>query len=257
MRLLCLVFLLMPFFKVNAQADTLSAGLYPWNAHEAKPNKNGESRLILEGKTNDLTRFRVHSSTLLPGITNHPPVAYTDKEEMLIVKSGVLTMVLNGVSKELEAGSVVSMQAGDLQSCTNNSKEPVSYFVIAWVSKDSMQLQRGKQAGGSEMKAWKEMELKPTDKGASRPIIRKPTAMFPLFDIHATTLNAGKASHAPHTHRNEEMILLIEGSGEMLIGDKVYKAGTYDALYVSPMIPHAFTNTGNIPCTYFAIQWQR
>ena len=241
----------------DAQTDTLQAGLYPWSAHEAKPNKNGESRLILEGKTQDLNRLRVHSSTLLPGITNHPPVAYDDKEEMLIVKSGVLTVQLNDKTQDLEAGSVVSMQAGDLQSCTNNSNEPVAYVVIAWVSKDSMQLQRGRQAGGSEMKSWKAMEVKQTDKGASRPIIRKPTAMFPLFDIHATTLNAGKASHAPHTHRNEEIILLIEGSGEMLIGDKVYKAGPYDVLYVSPMLPHAFTNTGNIPCTYFAIQWQR
>lgn len=257
MRLLLIIIASLFSLLAYSQADTLKAGLYTWTLHEAKPNKTGESQLMLESATVDLSRFRIHRSTLNPGQTNHPLVAYSDKEELLIVRSGVLTLQLDNEIKELSAGSVVMMQPGTLQSCSNKSKEPVTYLVLAFVSKDTIQLDRGKTAGGSEMHDWVNMTVKKTERGFSRPIIRKPTSMFSLFDIHATTLNAGQMSHLPHTHRNEEVIILIEGSGDMLINDKTYNASEGEILYVSPNIPHNFTNTGTSPCTYFAVQWTR
>lgn len=240
-----------------AQTDTIASGLYSWNKAVASKTQMGEYRPILNGSSLDLASFKIHSSVLNPGLTNHTPRALYDREEIVIVKSGTLTMTINGVSKTMGANSVVLIEAGDTQNCSNPSTEPVTYYVIAFKSKDSVNIKRGRDSGGSVMADWTDLAVKTSEKGASRPIVRKATSMFPTLDIHATTLNPGKASHAPHTHRAEEMILLIEGSGEMLIGNEVYKATAGDLLFVNSSIPHAFTNTGTVPCSYFAIQWMR
>ena len=105
------------------------------------------------------------------------------------------------------------------------------------------------------MKDWNELQVKKTDKGESRPIFDRPSSMFPRFDVHATALNPGMSSHAPHTHRAEEVILMIKGNGEMLIGQTSHKAKAGDAILLRANIPHAFTNTGSVQCGYFAIQW--
>jgi (S)-ureidoglycine aminohydrolase len=79
--------------------------------------------------------------------------------------------------------------------------------------------------------------------------------MFRRFDVHATTLMPGIASHPPHTHRTEEIILMTQGSGEILIDQKAHKAAAGDVVFLEANVPHAFTNTGKGPCGYFAIQW--
>jgi (S)-ureidoglycine aminohydrolase len=75
------------------------------------------------------------------------------------------------------------------------------------------------------------------------------------FDIHITTLNPGLKSHDPHTHVNEEIILMIDGVGEMQLGDKKSTITNGGAAWVESLIPHNITNIANRPATYFAIQW--
>jgi (S)-ureidoglycine aminohydrolase len=79
--------------------------------------------------------------------------------------------------------------------------------------------------------------------------------MFNRFDIHITTLNPGLSSHAPHTHKNEEIILMLDGNAQMLVHGKPVRCDTGDAVYVDSMVPHNLTNIGKTPSTYFAIQW--
>jgi (S)-ureidoglycine aminohydrolase len=75
------------------------------------------------------------------------------------------------------------------------------------------------------------------------------------FDIHITSLNPGISSHPPHTHANEEIILMIDGEGEMILGEKKQHITTGDAAWVESMIPHNITNVAKRPAVYFAIQW--
>jgi mannose-6-phosphate isomerase-like protein (cupin superfamily) len=49
---------------------------------------------------------------------------------------------------------------------------------------------------------------------------------------------------------------MIKGNGKMQIGEKFHKAIAGDVVLLGSNVPHAFTNTGNIQCGYFAIQWR-
>jgi (S)-ureidoglycine aminohydrolase len=88
-----------------------------------------------------------------------------------------------------------------------------------------------------------------------RQLFDRKTIMTNRFDIHITSLNPGLNSHAPHTHKNEEIILMIDGEGEMVLGNAKEKIITGDAAWVESNIPHNITNIGKRPAVYFAIQW--
>ena len=63
---------------------------------------------------------------------------------------------------------------------------------------------------------WDKMEVKATDVGAIRNLIRQPTATLDELEMHVTTLNPGLSSHPPHTHPNEELVIIREGIVEEL-----------------------------------------
>lgn len=252
----------LPFFllilwasKAFSQQDSIVSGVYSFNKAPVTKTKDGERRDILRGSSLDLASLGIHTSTLAPGSTNHPPVAYTDREELLVVKEGVLTAILNDSTKTLDAGGVALIEPGDKQSFKNEGSSAVTYYVLTFRSRLAPDMSRGRNAGGSIAKKWSELQVTKTDKGESRPMFIKPSGMFQKFDIHATALNPGFASHPPHVHRNEEIILMIKGNGESLINGKPFKVEAGDVVFVNANVPHNFTNTGNVQCGYFAIQW--
>ena len=102
---------------------------------------------------------------------------------------------------------------------------------------------------------WNELVVKKTSKGESRPVFDRPSSMFPRFEVHATTLHAGEESHPPHSHRAEEIMLLMKGTITMNIASVNYKAVTGDVIFVRPDVLHNLKNTGNEPCWYYAIKW--
>ncbi|MEO6914410.1 MAG: cupin domain-containing protein [Chitinophagaceae bacterium] len=238
-----------------AQKDSIPSGVYSFN--KAKPEKTatGERRLIVQGTSLDLASLNVHTSTLAPGLTNHPPVAYDDREELLVIKEGTLTVMLNDSIKNLEPGSVALMEAGVRQSFKNETNSPVTYFILTFKSRPGIDLQRGKTGGGSITRNWNALTVVKTDKGESRPMFIKPSAMFAKFDMHATALNPGFASHPPHTHRNEEIILMLKGKAESFIDGKKYAVEAGDIVFTASNATHNITNTGTEQCGYFAIQW--
>lgn len=238
-----------------AQTDSLSSGVYNWSNAKAEKNKTGEKKDILKGNTLDLSGLQIHTSTLESGLTNHPPVVYNDLEELIIVKEGSLTLSINDTSKILGEGGLALIVAGDKQNCSNNSGKPVTYYVLSFHVKDPVNIQRGKTGGGSFMKDWGELTMKKMDRGESRPIFDRPSSLFVRFDVHATALNAGFDSHLPHTHRAEEIILLTKGNGEIQIGQTLHKATAGDVIFLEANVLHAFKNTGNQQCGYYAIQW--
>lgn len=238
-----------------AQKDTLPSKVFSWNTAKVQKEGKIERRKFLEGSTLDLSNLEIHTSTLLPGESNHPPKATTDAEELIIIKEGYVTATVEDSTKMLGPGGLILLMAGDKQSITNTSKKSATYYVLLFKSKDGLDNQRGKAGGRSLIKDWSEYVTLQTDKGESRPIFDRPTGMFKRFDVHATALNPGKASHPPHTHRTEEIILMIKGNGEMQIGETFHKAITGDVILLNSNVPHAFKNTGDKQCGYFAIQW--
>jgi uncharacterized cupin superfamily protein len=80
--------------------------------------------------------------------------------------------------------------------------------------------------------------------------------MSERIEMHATTLNPGIQSHVPHTHMPDEIVIMMEGSTEMEIGDGKYQGKPGDIYFLGSNIPHAIRNTGEKPCMYLAFQWE-
>ena len=103
---------------------------------------------------------------------------------------------------------------------------------------------------------WNAMEVKKTDVGALRSLIRQPTATLDELEMHVTTLNPGTTSHPPHTHPNEELVIIREGTVEVLNGGVWKRLGPGSIVFNASNSPHALRNVGEGPTTYHVINWK-
>jgi (S)-ureidoglycine aminohydrolase len=251
-------FLCLCFFAAKtlfAQTDSLPSGVYPWNKNPAKQSAGRESRALLQGSTTDLSKLNIHTSSLGAGQTNHPLQAYNDREEIIVVKEGSLKVTVNDSSKIVGPGSLILIEAGDKQKFQNTSGKSVVYCVLTFTSTLPVNIARGKDGGGSLIKDWNELPVKKTEKGESRPVFDRPSSMFTRFEIHATTLNPGVESHPPHTHRAEEMMVLLRGNVTLNLGAEKRNVSAGDVMLLRPNVLHNVVNTASEPCTYYAIKW--
>ncbi|MEO6329227.1 MAG: cupin domain-containing protein [Ginsengibacter sp.] len=251
--------LIIPGFLITtnlmAQTDSLHSGVYNWSNLKPQKTEKRETRKVLEGSALDLANLEIHTSTIGPGVVNHPPYAYNNLEELILIKEGSLQVTINDTTKVLGPGSIVFIVAGDTQSFKNISETPVTYYVLSFRGRNPVNIARGRHGGGSFVKDWKDITITKTQKGESRQIFDRPSSMFERFDMHATNLEAGMISHPPHTHRAEEIILMIKGNVQMQIGENFYNSAAGDVIFLEANVPHALKNTGSEQCSYFAIQW--
>ena len=103
---------------------------------------------------------------------------------------------------------------------------------------------------------WNGLQAKPTDVGALREVVRRPTATLDELEMHVTTLNPGLASHPPHTHPNEELVIVREGEVEVLSGGDWKRLGPGSIVFNASNSPHALRNVGSGPATYHVINWK-
>jgi XRE family transcriptional regulator, regulator of sulfur utilization len=102
---------------------------------------------------------------------------------------------------------------------------------------------------------WQDMQAKKTDVGELRSVVRQPTRTLDELEMHITTLNPRTASHPPHTHPNEEMVIVKEGTLQAHVNGKEVVVGPGSVLFYASMQPHAVQNIGDTPATYFVINW--
>jgi len=103
---------------------------------------------------------------------------------------------------------------------------------------------------------WNAMTAKKTDVGELRSLVRQPTATLKELEMHISTLNPGLASHPPHTHPNEELVIVREGNVEVLNGGTWKRLGPGSIIFNASNSPHALRNVGSTPATYFVINWK-
>jgi mannose-6-phosphate isomerase-like protein (cupin superfamily) len=108
----------------------------------------------------------------------------------------------------------------------------------------------------SMMWTWEKLEPKETKVGARREVARFPTTTLAEFESHITTLNPGQKSHDPHTHVNEEVLILKEGTAEAYVNGVWTPMTTGSMVLMGSMVPHAIRNAGKTPCTYYVINWK-
>jgi quercetin dioxygenase-like cupin family protein len=102
---------------------------------------------------------------------------------------------------------------------------------------------------------WDEFEARKTDVGQYRRVVRQPTRTLDELEMHITTLNPHTTSHPPHTHPNEEMVILKEGKLQAHVNGKEVVVGPGAVLFYASMQPHGVKNVGDTPATYYVINW--
>jgi XRE family transcriptional regulator, regulator of sulfur utilization len=109
---------------------------------------------------------------------------------------------------------------------------------------------------GSSAFDWNTIPAKKTDVGVLRQFFRAPTVTLDELECHVTTLNPGETSHAPHQHPNEELVIVKEGTVEVLVNGEMKKVGQGSVIFNASNQLHAIRNVGTTPATYHVINWK-
>ncbi len=99
------------------------------------------------------------------------------------------------------------------------------------------------------------LEVKPTAVGTRRDVARNPTATFEEFECHVSTLNPGMASHPPHRHPQEELIILKEGTLAVHINGVEQRVDAGSLFFFASYDSHAVRNVGTVPATYYVFNF--
>ncbi len=102
---------------------------------------------------------------------------------------------------------------------------------------------------------WEQMKAEETPTGAKRNIFIDRTATLDQLSCHATTVNPGQASHAPHKHVEEELIIIKEGTFEVMQNGKISEAGPGSVIFEASNEMHGMRNVGEVPGTYFVVKF--
>jgi len=243
-------------FNTVEKGGEIESKVYSFSEAKIEKTKSGEKRQLIDGETTHLENFEIHTTMLEPGKAPHGSQVHTDYEEIVFVKEGRIEMMLNDNKKLLGPGSVALILPGDEHGIINTSESQATYYIIKYKSKMAMDVERGKNAGGSLLIDWESLEFKTHNKGGRRNFFDRKSAMSERIEMHATTLNPGIKSHEPHTHAPAEIIVMMDGTTEMEIGGKVYPGEIGDIYFLGSNIPHAIRNTGSKQCIYLAFQWE-
>jgi quercetin dioxygenase-like cupin family protein len=108
---------------------------------------------------------------------------------------------------------------------------------------------------GSSVYDWSKITPQKTEVGEVRSFFRGPTATLDELEVHVTTLNPGQASHPPHKHPNEELVIIKEGTVECLVNGEWKRVGVGSVIFNASNQLHGFRNVGTGPATYHVINW--
>lgn len=250
-----------PQDRSSLATHAISSGKYTWVAPGGKGSGNILSSKILSGTSHDFSWLEVASCSLPASANKNNFLVPDDEEHLFIIKSGNLAISFGDSSWIIGPGSIALLLPGE--SFSLQSEEGTSnYYLMKYRSRQPADHDRGKVSGGSFVRDWNKLMFRPHGRGGVRSYFERPTTMSSRFEMHVTTLNPGLKSHDPHTHRAEEIILMLEDTGEgkshteMLIGDKTYRGHAGDLYYVGSNLLHGIKNIGTAPCSYFAFQFE-
>ena len=259
--ILLLAFNLCVHADVHGQ-NQITSNVYAWNDAPIEKTETGSKRTLVKGSATDFASMEMSATTLGKGKGEARP-AHTNFEEMVVIKSGSLKIAINGESKTVGRGSVAIVMPGDNYSFTNAADGETVFYTLSYQAKAPVDAERGKKSGGSFIMDWNDVTFIPRDdgKGGTRNFFSRATAMGQRLDLHSTLLNPSQSSHAPHHHRAEEMIIVLDAEVEMYLGPdekdgKTKKAASGDIIYLVSNEYHAISNIGSKPALYFAFQFE-
>ena len=248
------LYLILAISLLQAQQYSLQSKVYQWDINNNGNGAKVQKSILFAGEGGVLAKHAMIGISIPAGKKWEGKVT-ANQEKFYIIKTGIADIELNDQKTQFNRGSVVCVLPGDKIQIKNNGNDLLQLYEMSYSAGEKINIERGVKAGGSFITLWDNIKFKPHERGGVRQFFDRPTAMLNRFDIHVTQLNVGFKSHEPHTHVNEEIILMLDGNGEMQIGTDHQKANPGDLVLLGSNILHNITNVGSIPCLYFAIQW--
>jgi (S)-ureidoglycine aminohydrolase len=248
------LYLILAISLLQAQQYSLQSKVYQWDINNNGNGAKVQKSILFAGEGGVLAKHAMIGISIPAGKKWEGKVT-ANQEKFYIIKTGIADIELNDQKTQFNRGSVVCVLPGDKIQIKNNGNDLLQLYEMSYSAGEKINIERGVKAGGSFITLWDNIKFKPHERGGVRQFFDRPTAMLNRFDIHVTQLNVGFKSHEPHTHVNEEIILMLDGNGEMQIGTDHQKANPGDVVLLGSNILHNITNVGSIPCLYFAIQW--
>lgn len=94
------------------------------------------------------------------------------------------------------------------------------------------------------------------------PLFRGSTPVLDGITCHASVLSGGHSPHPPHSHDDEELLIILDGEAELLIADgpscdgaRVEAVGPGAFAYYPAHQHHTIRNPGDKPVTYLMFKW--
>ena len=91
--------------------------------------------------------------------------------------------------------------------------------------------------------------------GDQRIYFEGATAGLKSLVVGSLTLKAGLEPHPPHTHPDEEVLIITEGAGEVTMNGAASHVGAGAIMYAASNYLHGIKNTGKSPLTFYYIKW--
>lgn len=251
--------LLLGFFGIMAfgsNTEKVESKVYSFSNAKVEKNNACEKRQLIDGETTHMENFEIHTTMLEPGKAPHGSQIHSDTEEIVFVKDGNLKITINNESKVVGPGSIALIMPGDEHGLINAGNTNATYYIIKYKSKQPLNTERGKTAGGSQIIDYDNIKFTPHDKGGIRRYFDRKSAGSERIEMHATNLNPHIKSHEPHTHAPAEIIVMMKGHTQMEIGGKIYPGEVGDIFFLGSNIPHGIQNIGEEQCQYLAFQFE-
>ena len=240
---------------IQPQPTLIESQVYRWEDAAITSSDIRIRRHFLEGNTRDLAHLEMHATTLAPGKPLHPLHSHEQREELIIIKSGTVEVVIEQDKQLLGPGSVVLVMPGDQHNLTNVGADSATFYIMLYTAKSKPNTEQEAEAGGSLIVNWEDVPFREREKGGSRSFFERPTAMLERLEMHVTTLKPGIQSHPPHQHRPAEIILMLNGETQEYIDGQQFQGNAGDLYFLGSETLHTIKNTGSEPCTYFAFQF--
>jgi quercetin dioxygenase-like cupin family protein len=135
-RELCV--LLPALLAARAQAagnEALPSKVYDFENLPKKASDGNTSRPVLQGVTHEGYHLELHETDLAPGSMPHPPHHHAH-EEVFLIRTGNLTVTINGQSSGLGPGSVAYIASNQEHGIRNVGSTHAQYFVLELGTQD-------------------------------------------------------------------------------------------------------------------------
>lgn len=239
----------------KAAKPMLTSKVFVWEDLTVRPTPNGERRDVANNPTSTLTVFECHITTLNPGKSSHAPHRHP-QEELIIVKEGTLEVHIDGHTQRAGPGSVFFYASNNAHAVTNVGDTRATYWVInlATPVTHSPDQHNAKPTRPSGVFDWEKLAVIPTKTGERRDVLKGSTITMDSLTCHVTTVHGGQASHGAHRHPDDELVIVKEGTLEILINEQTFRATAGSVCLFTSNDLHGMRNIGDTRATYYVIR---